>query len=59
MDNDITRKIIRYVFMVALIWLGVAYISAGKLDTYDVITLVLFVTACFIFIDMYYPVVVY
>ena len=59
MDNDIMRKIFRYAFMLILIWIGVAYISAGKLNTYDVITLILFVMACFIFIDMYYPIVTY
>ena len=59
MDNDIMRKIFRYAFMLILIWIGVAYISAGKLNTYDVITLILFIMACFIFIDMYYPIVTY
>jgi len=58
-NNGIMRKIFRYLFMLLLTGIGVYYISACKLDTADIITLMLFIMSCFIFIDMYYPVVCY
>jgi hypothetical protein len=58
-SSDITRKAFRYLFMLALTWIGVSYIASGKLDTRDTVTLLLFIMSCFIFIDMYYPVVCY
>lgn len=58
-NNDIINKIFRYLFMLLLTWVGVYYISANKLDTSDIITLLLFIMSCFIFIDIYYPVVCY
>ena len=58
-NNNIMRKILRYLFMLLLTGIGVYYISANKLDTKDIITLLLFIMSCFIFIDMYYPVVYY
>ena len=59
MDGDIIRKILRYLFMLLMISIGVSYIANNKLDTKDIITLILFIMACFIFIDMYYPIVYY
>lgn len=57
--DNIIRKIIRYSFMFLLTWIGVLYISANKLSTTDIIILALFIMCCFIFIDMYYPIVRY
>ena len=58
-QNGTIRKILRYLFMLLLTGVGVYYISAGKLNTRDIVTLLLFFMACFIFVDMYYPVVCY
>lgn len=58
-NNNIIRKILRYLFMLLLIWIGVLYISGNKLDTIDIITLILFVMSCYIFIDIYFPVICY
>ena len=58
-QNDIMRKIFRYLFMLLLTWIGVSYIASNKLSTTEITTLILFIVACFIFIDMYYPVVSY
>lgn len=52
-----TRKIIRYLMMLLLIWLGITYITYEKLSTEDTIVIILFVMICFIFIDLYYPIV--
>lgn len=52
-----TRKIVRYVIMLLLIWLGITYITYEKLSNEDIIVIVLFVMICFIFLDLYYPVV--
>lgn len=57
--NDMLNKIFRYIFLIILIWIGVSFIANGKLNIYDIITIVLFVMASFIFIDIYYPVVYY
>ena len=56
-NNDIMRKILRYAFMLILTWIGIVYITAGKLDTCDIVTLLMFIIICFMFIDMYYPAV--
>lgn len=55
--NDMVRKVVRYLLMLILIALGVSYIGHDKLSTCDVVTLVMFVTVCFLFLDLYYPVV--
>ncbi|AYV84217.1 MAG: hypothetical protein Hyperionvirus19_41 [Hyperionvirus sp.] len=52
-----TRKIIRYILMLVLIWLGITYLTYGKLSNEDIVVIVLFVMICFMFIDLYYPIV--
>lgn len=56
--NDIFRKIIRYLAMLLFVWIGLMCISNG-LTTIDIITILFFVMSCFIFLDMYYPIVCY
>ena len=53
-----SRKILRYVFMLLLTLIAVSSIAYDKLDMKDIITITLFVTLCFLFIDLYYPVVI-
>ena len=52
------RKLFRYLFMFMLTFLAVSSISDEKLNKYDLIILSMFATLCFLFIDLYYPVVI-
>jgi heme/copper-type cytochrome/quinol oxidase subunit 4 len=53
-----SRKLFRYLFMFLLTLVAVSSIAYDKLDKKDIITITMFVTLCFMFIDLYYPVVV-
>ena len=50
-------KLFRYLFMFLLTLVGVSSISYTKLNKHDILTITMFATLCFMFIDLYYPVV--
>lgn len=53
------NKIFRYVFMLLLIWVGVTYITYGQLERIQIATIILFIMACFIFLELYFPIICY
>lgn len=55
-NNNIFRKIFKYLFMVLLTSLGITYISVNKLNRTELVSVIMYVIICFIFLDMYYPV---
>lgn len=56
---ELFKKILRYLLMFLLAFIGTKYIAADKLNNYDILSIVMFITICFAFIDMYIPVVCY
>lgn len=57
--NEIFKKILRYLSMFLLAFLGTKYIASDKLNNYDILSIVMFITICFAFLDMYFPLVSY
>ena len=57
--NNSVRRVFRYVFMFLLVLIITAVLTYGKLELLDWIVLALLITACFLFIDLYYPIVTY
>lgn len=52
------RKILRYGFMFFLSYIAISSVSYGKLDTKDILTIAMFIMICFLFMDLYYPIVI-
>lgn len=54
-----TRRIFRYIFIFFLVLISTTVITYGKLETQDLLTLALLITLVMLFIDLYYPIVLY
>lgn len=51
----IKQKIIRYLLMLILVTAGITFLTYDKLSNAEIINLVLLMMICFIFIDLYFP----
>lgn len=54
-----TRRVIRYISMFVLVLTVTFGLTHNKLEQYEWILLALAIMICFLFIDLYYPIVVY
>jgi len=53
------RRFFRYIFMFLLISFSTSALLCGKIDTLDIVTLAMLIMICFIFMDLYYPIIIY
>ncbi len=53
------RRIFRYLFIFFLIFAASNILLYNKVDNYDISILCLLITSCMLFIDIYYPIVLF
>lgn len=53
------RRFFRYLFMFTLISFSTTALLCGKISTQDIVTLAMLIMMCFLFMDLYYPIVLY
>lgn len=53
------RRFLRYIFMFLLVFISSVLVCGAKLTTMDIIMLSMLITICFLFLDLYYPIVLY
>lgn len=53
------RRFFRYIFMFLLVSFSTTALLCDKIETSDIITLAMLMMMCFIFMDLYYPIVIY
>ena len=57
MSEYTKRKIYRYIIMFVLLLVGLIYISEDKFTKTELLGIIFYMMACFIFIDVYIPIV--
>lgn len=57
MSEYTMRKIYRYIIMFILLLIGLIYISENKFTNMELLGLIFYIMACFLFMDVYIPTV--